>query len=851
MTDKTKQAINIKEFRKEVRTRLEEIRDPRRSAAFAGRMALMALPGLALTDEQAVRGKHFLWFWPKNRDKHLLAVCRALQFGFTYSIDFAIIRGTNFRAAAYAADAADDAAAAAAARAAAYAAYAADVADVAADVARAADSDVAIRFIRQELEYLADSPDVAAYLDNPTPLPFPEHQKRFLDQLRGYPGFDYWADWFQDRYEGKPPNRDLLEKSVNLPDEVLAQEPQAINRYLAALSGGEKEEKIKRVRAIFIGNGEAGKTSLIQALNGQAVTQGGTGMTPGVEISEWPVAGTDLTAHFWDFGGQVIAHATHQFFLRARCVYVLVLNARATDNNPNQQAEYWLEFVRAFGADAPVLLVGNKSDLTPAQVDIHRLRETYPNVRDLYPLSATQYTGGFARQFEIFRDAFIEELTRAGQVQPYFSGGEFAVIEALRAKSRQNPFLGKGDFDAECTAHGIDADDKRQAFLELLDQLGEVIHFPALYKAGFREYLLNPRWLTHGIYRLLYSDLLKDRHGALRDSDVRELLEGRQLKDEYGNILTYPTHKLDFLTRAMAEFRLCYPSPDQHPMALDKEWIVPDLLPSDQPADLDFHGKGALRFDFRFQTFLPRHVLGMFIVEYYQDIRGRQAWQHGVCLASRALPGACALVRADYQSRMLRLTVVGDHIDGYFWSLYGSVSKILERMPRLQYTKYLHLDEDARLRKSWGLGARLDDQPPTADFDDLLAAKANGDKRFSCKFGTYDLAKLLRGVPAELVRVTGPVADPGDAIGVAGEGGGSGTPRWSDILGALGGLGSLVGGLLTIFASESKVITSMAAVVGTIGAVGLIVLLIWRWPRIKPAIKRRLRDWLLDKLSDD
>ncbi len=124
------------------------------------------------------------------------------------------------------------------------------------------------------------------------------------------------------------------------------------------------------MRTIFIGNGDAGKTSLILALNNQEVSEGGTDMTPGIDISEWPVPDTDLTAHFWDFGGQVIAHATHQFFLRARCVYVLVLNARSADSNPNQQAEYWLEYIRAFGADAPVLLAGNKCDLVPVSLDV-------------------------------------------------------------------------------------------------------------------------------------------------------------------------------------------------------------------------------------------------------------------------------------------------------------------------------------------------------------------------------------------------------------------------------------------------------------------------------------------------
>src|SRR6516164_9973064 len=92
----------------------------------------------------------------------------------------------------------------------------------------------------------------------------------------------------------------------------------------------------------------------------------------------------DLTVHFWDFGGQVMAHATHQFFLRSRCLYVIVLAGRA-ERNPNEEAEYWLEHVRAFGDSASVLLVGNKVDVMPIALDLLTLKEKYPNIVAFYP----------------------------------------------------------------------------------------------------------------------------------------------------------------------------------------------------------------------------------------------------------------------------------------------------------------------------------------------------------------------------------------------------------------------------------------------------------------------------------
>ncbi|TAA74167.1 MAG: Ras of Complex, Roc, domain of DAPkinase [Candidatus Electronema aureum] len=185
--------------------------------------------------------------------------------------------------------------------------------------------------------------------------------KEFVQILRNYGhGFDIWADWFQGRIDGVPTNKEFLEAVANLPEEILAQEPAQINAYIKNLC--QTERPLNRVRVIFLGYGEAGKTSLIRALNSLEVVAGKEQMTPGIDISTWQVPGTEITAHFWDFGGQVVAHATHQFFLRSRCLYILLLDGR-TEINANEQAEYWLEHVRAFGSKAPVMLVGNKADL--------------------------------------------------------------------------------------------------------------------------------------------------------------------------------------------------------------------------------------------------------------------------------------------------------------------------------------------------------------------------------------------------------------------------------------------------------------------------------------------------------
>ena len=81
----------------------------------------------------------------------------------------------------------------------------------------------------------------------------------------------------------------------------------------------------------------------------------------------------------WDFGGQEIMHATHQFFLTKRTLYVLVLDSRLSE--AENRLDYWLTLIRSFGGDSPILVVGNKTDQHALDLDRRGLLAKYPTVQ--------------------------------------------------------------------------------------------------------------------------------------------------------------------------------------------------------------------------------------------------------------------------------------------------------------------------------------------------------------------------------------------------------------------------------------------------------------------------------------
>lgn len=118
-----------------------------------------------------------------------------------------------------------------------------------------------------------------------------------------------------------------------------------LDYYFSRRAAGAKA--LDEVKMIFAGRGGSGKTSLVNRLVFDRFRKNEK-ETPCIAITDWTMndcpGGGPVLAHVWDFAGQVITHAMHQFFFSTRTVYVLVLTGR-------ENAEYWLRLIAAFGTE--------------------------------------------------------------------------------------------------------------------------------------------------------------------------------------------------------------------------------------------------------------------------------------------------------------------------------------------------------------------------------------------------------------------------------------------------------------------------------------------------------------------
>lgn len=406
----------------------------------------------------------------------------------------------------------------------------------------------------------------------------------------------------------------------------------------------EETRPLNEVKLILVGRGGAGKTSTVQALQGAPFHEGEES-TPGIALCDWTMdgcKGEPVIAHVWDFAGQVITHALHQFFFSVRSIYVVVLTGR--ENNERDDAEYWLRLIKAFGTDdagagPPVVIALNKWDVPGCRPRVDRavLKERYPFIRGFVEMDCKSRKG-----IPKLKAMLCQEVSRLKWVREPVNQRWDAVRRALTGNRRRQAHLAYAAYRALCVKHHVPDEEEQDALSEILHNLGVALNYrndPRLREAT----VLQPEWLTRNVYALMRR--AEKQAGVLKPTDIELVLRKEKDKDMRA-----------YLVRLMERFEIAYVSRAQSPV-----WLVPQALPDDQPpAAAKFRDlKDVTRLRFTYQA-LPEGLVSRAIVrlhEFIEEVGGKkQQWASGAVLIR---DGARALVRTEPQDRQVVVTVAG------------------------------------------------------------------------------------------------------------------------------------------------------------------------------------------------
>lgn len=275
---------------------------------------------------------------------------------------------------------------------------------------------------------------------------------------------------------------------------------------------------LNEAKMLVVGQGGVGKTSLIRRLTGEVFVPDEK-ETKGIQIRPFGsvVGNRGININIWDFGGQEIMHATQQFFFTDRSLYLLVIDSRQGDQE--SRLEYWLKLIASFGGQSPVIVVCNRADENRIELDWTGLSHKYPTIRHFVRAASARIGEGIDELLQEIRQ-LAATLDHVHQLLPE---SWLRVKERLGDMRTVCSYLSYQDYQAICGEENVTDGASQRALVRLLTALGTVLNFADDRRLTDTN-VLEPNWVTNGVYAILNCNELFQSHGVLESRQLEIIL---------------------------------------------------------------------------------------------------------------------------------------------------------------------------------------------------------------------------------------------------------------------------------------------------------------------------------------
>ena len=500
------------------------------------------------------------------------------------------------------------------------------------------------------------------------------------------------------------------------PVEIVNQGSSAIMDYLKRMEDGQT---LYEGKLLILGQGGVGKTCLMRRLILDKYSDGQP-TTEGIDIHPWEITAPDdaqtrMTLNVWDFGGQEIYHATHQFFLTQRSLYILAWDARQEEEYG--RIDYWLKTIETFAEDSPILIVMNKCDERVKYLNFKELKNRCPQLVVSGRVSAKKGTG-----VQELRNFIREQAWKLPLMGTFWPPSWLEVRRALEIDSRyQMPYQ---EYLELCRQYEIEENEAR-TLSRYLHDLGIILHFQddALLTETI---ILKPEWGTDAVYKVLDAKLVQRRNGILYNGDLPGIWTDRAL---------YPKEKYATILRLMANFELAFP------ISRGNCHIVTELLPEREVEYVWDLEEDYLQFEYHYE-FLPAGLMTRLIVRMHEFVIERNTkhlcWREGAYLT---YGNSQAMMKINPYTKISTIQIKGENrrkflkiIRSHFAALHETIRKI-------------HFREKVPCTCTHGC-------PYCFDYNFLLKCEEKGKQTQTCQISVEEvnIGKLLNAIEAPEVR---------------------------------------------------------------------------------------------------
>jgi len=486
--------------------------------------------------------------------------------------------------------------------------------------------------------------------------------------------------------------------------EAYSQGLESVKAYLRAKA--ESQITLNEAKLILIGEGEVGKTCLLDSLLDKPFQPHDS--THGIEIQSFNVTTetqTSITLNAWDFGGQRVYRPTHQLFFSAPAVYLVVWKPR--EGSQAGQVKEWIQLVKRREPSAKILVVATHGGPQQRQPDIDR--------QELWDLFGKETVVDFffveSKPDEQGNRKGIDELKRAiaqvaaslpevgrsvpksfADVHQALSGGlSVALAEtktAVEGQDKGSPYLPLREVLDICRAHKMD-DEIARLFITISHRLGHLTHYendPTLRDIV----ILRPDWLATAMSYVLDDEATRAAHGLVKFSRLAQLWDDKNRADDS----RYPATLHPIFLRLMERFDLSYrvadltSRSDSDPISLIGQ-LVPDIRPQNisdawktSPASGDIqqtqichivdagNGQSASAEGLFYQLIVRLHKYSLGRADYNASVH----WQRGLVLEDEYKSRAFL----EHVGNDVRITVRSPYPEGLLGMLTREVKFLVE-----------------------------------------------------------------------------------------------------------------------------------------------------------------------------
>ncbi len=489
------------------------------------------------------------------------------------------------------------------------------------------------------------------------------------------------------------------------PPEILTGGTQSILAFLRARANDGAAQWVSKL--LVVGEGGVGKTSLIKALAGDTHDPGEP-TTHGLQIRplyfdhpSQPSVRMRLST--WDFGGQQIYHATHQFFLTNRSLFLLLWNSRL--GWEQGKLPYWLDIITARAPGSPIILVATHIEGRPVDLPIDDLRREYPMIIKDISVDSESRHGVQALYAEI-----AEEAAKLPLMGVKWPTAWLAAAESLR-NSADKHVTPQCMWQMMATT-GLRDTAQHQHLAEALHHLGDILYYHEDRELS-QTVILRPEWVSEYISKVLDSPQVAKAEGILTHHHMRELW--------WDLSPDLQEHFLGMMDKYDLSYRVDESATDDVSLVVERLPWNPPHFQDQWDAIGNLGNTQEIRVLYRLNT-MPPGIPTWFIARSHR-FSMKTHWRTGALLQhtdGRHL----ALARADRHRNTVELTVRGPSPAAFFSILDDGLNRTLERFPGLDIVRQVpcpcqkpHGGTCTEMFDYRDLRSRLERTPPRHDIE--------------------------------------------------------------------------------------------------------------------------------------